>query len=128
MITGVGLDVVEIERVGMLLEAQGDRARTRLFSDDERAYCDAKAFPARHYAARIAAKEAAFKALSGTESARGIGWREIEVELDALGRPALLLHGGAERRATELGVTRAWVTLTHSDATAAAVVILESRE
>lgn len=128
MIIGVGIDVVEISRVRALLDAHGDRAQRRLFSEREILYCRKKAHPERHFAARVAAKEAVFKALSGTEEARGIGWREIEVVLDGLGRPSLLLHGGAERRAQELRVAHTWLTLTHSDATAAAVAILEGRE
>jgi holo-[acyl-carrier protein] synthase len=82
--------------------------------------------PARHFAVRIAAKEAAFKALSGSESARAIGWREMEVVLDDLGRPSLVLHGRASDRAAELDVTQAWVSLSHADDVATAFVVLES--
>lgn len=125
MIAGVGVDVVDVERVHALLARKEARALKRLFTEGEVAYCAAKAFPHRHYAARIAAKEAAFKALSGTSEAREIGWREMEVLLDANGRPSIALHGRAEARARELGVARIWVSLSHSDTTAAATVILE---
>jgi holo-[acyl-carrier protein] synthase len=79
-----------------------------------------------HLAVRVAAKEATFKALSAHAEARGIGWREMEVVAAAHEQPALALHGTAERCAAALGVTRAWLSLTHSDTTAGAVVILEA--
>lgn len=125
MIVGIGTDLVEIERVRVLVQEKGERVLARLFTAGERAYCEAKATPARHLAARIAAKEAAFKALSGSDDARGIGWREIEVQMDHLGRPLLALHGRAAVRAAELGVARHWVSLTHGEQAAVAVVILE---
>jgi holo-[acyl-carrier protein] synthase len=125
VIVGVGVDLVDIARIARLLEDKGERAVRRLFSDGEAAYAAARAEPARHLAARFAAKEAAYKALAGTEHARGIGWRDIEVEVEWDGRPTLRLHGRAAERAAELGVVRAHVSLTHADHTAAAVVVLE---
>lgn len=126
MIVGVGIDLVDIARVARLVEAHGERARRKLFSPGECAYADARPEPARHFAARFAAKEAAYKALSGSEEARAIGWRDIEVEMDALGRPTLLLHGRAAARGRELGVTRLHLSLTHADLVAGAVVVLEA--
>ena len=128
MILGIGVDVVEISRVRSMIASQGDRAIKKLFSDAERSYCAHMANPARHFAVRVAAKEAAFKALSGTDEARGIGWREMEVELDEMGRPSLRLHGRASARARELGVTRSWISLSHGDDLATAFVVLEGAE
>ena len=125
MITGVGIDLVDIARVDRLMDAKGERALRRLFTENEVAYALARSLPAQHLAARLAAKEAAFKALSGNSLARGIGWREIEV-VRGDERPTLALHGRAAERATELGVTSIWVSLTHSATTAGAVVVLES--
>src|SRR6185312_7054184 len=112
-------------RVERLLARHPARAVSKLFTAREAAYARARPHPARHYAARLAAKEAAYKALSGNELARAIGWREIEVVAGATGSPTLLLSGTAHRRATELCVTRYWLSLTHGDHTAVAVVILE---
>jgi holo-[acyl-carrier protein] synthase len=125
VIVGLGVDLVEIARVRRLIEARGDRAMARLFTDGERAYAHYRVDPARHFAARIAAKEAAFKALAGNDLARRIGWRELEVFARTDGGPVLRLHGRAERRAAELGVTRTLVTISHSERTAVAVVVLE---
>ena len=127
-IGGVGLDVVEIDRVRRLLERQGERALGRLFTPAERRYCDGRAARERHYAVRIAAKEAVFKALSGSDDARAITWREIEVSADGHGRPQIILHARASRRAQALGVARVRVSLTHSDAVAAAIAVLEVDE
>ena len=125
MIAGLGIDLVDIERVDALLARFPERAAARLFTERERSYALSKANPARHFAARFAAKEAAYKALAGSERARAISWKEIEVLANEDGSPRLELHGLAAQRATELDVTRVHVTLTHSHATAAAVVILE---
>lgn len=129
MIRGIGLDLADIDRIARLLARHPERARARLFTPGECAYCDRRGAPAQHFAARFAAKEAAYKALSGSEEARHIHWQEIEVANSPLdGRPALLLHGLAAKRAAELGVVAVHVTLTHSDQVAAAVVVLESSE
>lgn len=125
MIAGVGMDLVDIARVDRLLDAKGERALRRLFTSDEVEYALGRALPAQHLAARLAAKEAAFKALAGNSLARTIGWREIEVIRSEHG-PTLALHGRAADRAAELGVTTIWVSLTHSATTAGAVVVLEA--
>lgn len=126
MIIGIGVDLVEISRVRSMIASRGERALLRLFTESERSYCSDMANPARHFAVRVAAKEAAFKALSGTEEARAIGWREMEVELDEIGRPSLRLHGRASSRAQELGVSKSWISLSHGDDLATAFVVLES--
>lgn len=124
MIAGIGIDVIDLARVARLLESKGERVIQRLFTAGEAAFVARRRDPVRHFAARLAAKEAAFKALAGNELARGIGWREIEVVRED-SHPALRLSGRAAERAAELGVSRSWLTLTHSALTAAAVVVLE---
>ena len=126
MIVGVGIDLVDIARVTKLLDAKGDRALRRLFTSDEVSYALSRPLPALHFAARLAAKEAAFKALAGNDLARRIGWKEIEV-VRGQPRPTLAFHGRAADRSAELGITTVWVTLTHTATTAGAMVVLESR-
>ena len=125
MIVGIGVDAVDIERVERMFESKSERMLNRLFSVDEVAYLTGKVAPAQHLAVRLAAKEAAYKALSGNELARGIGWRDVEVFSRPDGAPELRLHGRAATRFAELGATTIHVTLTHSAATAIAVVIVE---
>lgn len=127
MIAGIGIDLVEIARVERLLESKGERALRRLFTDSEIAYAQGRARPAMHLAARLAAKEAAFKALAGSDDARLIGWREVEVVSQPNGPPSLALHGRAESRALELGVQVVHLSMTHTDHTAGAVVVLVQR-
>lgn len=125
MILGVGVDIVEIDRMRQMLETSGERLISRIFTEGESRYARARAEPALHFAARAAAKEATYKALSGNHLARAVGWREIEVCLRDDGAPYLALHGRAQQRATEMGVGRALISLTHSKSAAVAVVVLE---
>lgn len=126
MIVGLGMDLVEIDRVARMIESLGGRMYARLFSEGEARYIRGKPLPAQHAAVRLAAKEAAFKALAGNELARRITWRDVEVVSDANGIPSIRLHGKADERARELGVTRIHVSLTHTRDTAGAVVVLSS--
>jgi holo-[acyl-carrier protein] synthase len=126
MIIGIGIDAIEIARVERMLADKQERMLARLFSEGELRYVQTKIAPAQHFAVRLAAKEAAYKALAGNELARGIGWRDVEVLTRADGSPALHLHGRAAHRFAELGATRAHVSLTHSQSAAIAVVIIEA--
>ena len=126
MIVGVGIDAIDIARVERMLAGKRDRMLARLFSEGELRYVESRIAPAQHFAVRLAAKEAAFKALAGNELARGIGWRDVEVLTREDGSPELRMHGRAAERFAELGASHAHVSLTHSQATAVAVVVLEA--
>jgi holo-[acyl-carrier protein] synthase len=125
VIVGIGIDAVDIARIEKMIATRRDQMLSRLFSSGEVAYLSTKSFPAQHMAVRLAAKEAAYKALAGNELARGIGWRDVEVVTREDGSPELRLHGRAESRFLELGATSIHVSLTHSQSTAVAVVIVE---
>src|SRR3954468_557446 len=125
MIVGMGLDLVEIDRIQHMIDSLGERMYRRLFSAGEAAYIRNKPLPAQHAAVRLAAKEAAFKALAGNALARQITWTDVEVVSNE-GIPSIKLHGKAAERAAELGVTAVQVSLTHTRDTAGAVVILSA--
>jgi holo-[acyl-carrier protein] synthase len=126
MIVGLGIDAVEIDRVARMFADKRERMLHRLFTPDELSYINTKVAPAQHLAVRLAAKEAAYKALSGNELARGIGWRDVEVITRPTdGAPTLRLHGRALERYQELSGTSVHVSLTHSLTTAVAVVVIE---
>jgi holo-[acyl-carrier protein] synthase len=126
MIIGIGVDILDLSRVrSMVVRLGADRVYRRLLTDAEREYCLRMQDPIVNVAARLAAKEAAFKALSGSVEARAIGWREMEVAHDEHRRPRLAFHGRAAERARELGVTRSYLTLSHGDTSAVAMVVLE---
>ena len=122
---GVGVDLVEVSRVAAIISDKGARVFERLLTPAERAYCESRPDPATHVAVRLAAKEAVYKALQGSDAARGIGWREIEVTRAADGRPDVELTGAAAVRARELGVSRVLLSLSHTHQAAVAMAVLE---
>lgn len=119
-IIGVGIDVVEIERMRTVL-ARTPTFPARSFTEDEQAYCGAKKDPTERYAARFAAKEAVLKALD--ESILRIPLTDIEVVRTDSGKPIVRLHGKAAARAGELGVVEWQLSLTHSNLIAEAIAI-----
>jgi holo-[acyl-carrier protein] synthase len=123
---GVGIDLVDLERIRTLLTDKGEQAMNRFFSPQERQYLATRPDPTGHAAARIAAKEAVYKAMQGLPNARGIGWREIEVSRDPEGRPAIRLHGLAARLSEERGGLRIQISLTHSATAAGAIAVVEA--
>ena len=123
MITGTGIDLVEVARIRELLERHAERFKQRTFTAGEITYCDACADPAMHYAARFAAKEAAAKALGiGLWSEAGVNWTDIEVTRAESGRPSLVFHQNAAKLTSSL---RAHLSLSHTKEHAMAQVVLE---
>jgi holo-[acyl-carrier protein] synthase len=125
-VIGVGIDLVDLERIRRLLASKGEQAMTRFFSTDEREYMATRPDPTGHAAARIAAKEAVYKAMQALPGARGIGWREIEVARDVEGRPAIRLNGLAARISDASGGLRIQISLTHSALSAGAIAVVEA--
>ncbi|PKQ19415.1 MAG: holo-[acyl-carrier-protein] synthase [Actinobacteria bacterium HGW-Actinobacteria-6] len=125
MIGGLGVDIVEIDRMRLAL-ARHPRMRERIFSEAERAYCDKRNKPEIHYAMRFAAKEAVLKAL-GTGFSNGIRFTDVEVLRDERGRPVPKLSGRAAEYAAEAGVLELHLSLsfTHANAVASAVAITD---
>ena len=107
MITGIGIDVIQNDRLRESIQRFGDRFLNRIYTEGEIGYCKKCANPEIHYAVRFAAKEAAFKAL-GTGWAAGVKWKDIEVERLASGKPELHLFGEAAA-----GPLRKIATLSH---------------
>lgn len=123
---GVGIDLVDLQRVRDLLADKGEQAMNRFFSDHERQYLASRPDATGHAAARIAAKEAVYKAMQSLPGARGVGWREIEVARDDEGRPAIRLYGLAARISQEQGGLAIKISLTHSALSAGAIAIVEA--
>ena len=123
---GLGVDIVEIDRMARVLE-RTPRFRIRVYSEEERAYCDKMARPAVHYATRFAAKEAVLKAL-GTGFSEGIAPADVEVQRTNLGRPVAVLHRKAAEVAKAMGVKEIPISLsyTHNEAVACAMAITYS--
>lgn len=124
MIVGIGIDLVEIDRIRAVYQRHQDRFVKRILSEAEQDYVLRHKDPAARLAGRWAAKEAALKAL-GTGLAEGIRWRDVEILPDMRGKPVLTLHGQARVRADALEVALSHVTITHGDNLAMAQVIFE---
>lgn len=125
MIVGTGIDIAETARIEQAMARHGERFARRIYTAGEIAYCEQHKNKAERYAARFAAKEAAFKAL-GTGWQNGVQWRDVEVVHQPSGKPELRLTGRAEALARQLGVTSMTVSLSHSDRYVIAQVILET--
>lgn len=124
MIYGIGTDIIEVERVEKLIQ-KGETYLQSIFSRDEIHYCESKSRKAEHYAARFAAKEACLKAL-GTGWRDGIGFSEIEVTHNDLGKPQLRFSGVALKQMEVNQINTVSVSLSHVKEIAIAVVILEN--
>lgn len=119
--TGLGVDIVEIERMEKILTRSPNFSR-RVFSEEERAYCEAHHRPAVRYATHFAAKEAVLKAL-GTGFAQGIAFTDVEVSHVAGGKPVAVLHGRARQIADSLGILEIPLSLSRTNETAVANAI-----
>ena len=124
MTVGIGIDLVDVERLHRALGQHGRRFEARIFTPGEIADCAGRADRTLALAARFAAKEACLKAL-GTGWSQGLGFRDVEVVRGPSGRPEIRLHGRAAARAQGLGAERIHVSLTHERRVAAAVVVLD---
>lgn len=129
MPVGLGVDIVEIERMERVL-ARTSSFVSKVFTDEERAYCESKGNAAARFAARFAAKEAVCKALGTGILAYGIGMKDVEVSHDRRGKPVAVLHGRAAELAQEQGITDIPLSIsyTHAVVVANAVAITKAAE
>lgn len=127
MPVGLGVDIVEIERMRRILDRTPSFAR-KVFTQGEQDYCNAKANPATHYAARFAAKEAVCKALGTGILTHGITMHDVEVVRDSRGKPAVALHGAAARVAADQGVVDVPLSLTYTHSVAVANAVAITKE
>ena len=126
-VAGIGVDVVDCARIASSIERFGERFLRRVFTEGEIAYSQSMKFPARHFAARFAAKEALSKAF-GTGIGKSMGWRDLDVCKKESGEPYVVLSGGAEQMAKARGIEKVWISLSHTDTIGMATIILERGE
>jgi len=122
---GLGVDLVDVERFSRILGRWGSRFTDRIFTPEERHYCERRVSRIESYAASFAAKEAFLKAL-GIGLRGGLHWKEIGVHHDGYGRPTLRITGKARSTMEECGAGWCQVSLSHTPTCAVAVVLLEA--
>lgn len=120
ILLGLGSDLVDVARVAGVRERQGERFLSRVFTDEERAYCDGMKYPDKHYAARFAAKEAVSKAFT-TGIGAELGWKSISVYHGSRHEPLVRLDEKGEALLRQVGGTHVLLTLSHTDTAAMAV-------
>lgn len=122
MIQNIGVDIVDISRVENLLKRWPDKFVSRFFTEEEVNYCRSSPRSTHHLAARLAAKEAVYKAM-GVRGPTGIAWKDVEVVATKKSPPFVRLHNRAERLARRLGIYRIFLSLSHSKSSAVAVAV-----
>jgi len=123
MIVGIGVDIVDVERVKDLLVRYRDRFVQRVFTDAEAEYAGKSLREAERLAGRFAVKEAVFKAF-GTGKSQGILWRDVETVRGAMGKPEVKLYGNAKKYLKYLKGENILVSITHDGGKAVAFVVI----
>ena len=121
MVRGIGVDIMEIQRVQKSMDGLGDAFIQKIFTPDEIRYCQSKNNAAQHFAARFAAKEAVSKALA-TGWRGEFAWKDVEVMNDELGQPHVTLFGKLKETLARSSV---FVSLSHSESHVVAMVVIE---
>jgi len=109
---GIGTDIIEVARIGEMIEKHDELFLRRVYTPLEIEYCGGRKSALQHYAGRWAAKEAALKAL-GTGWSRGIKWTDMEVSNLMGGKPELRIHGVASDIAEEMGIQEMQISISH---------------
>lgn len=124
MICGIGIDLVENDRLAKIIAKWGAKFLQRVFSEGEIEYCEKHIQAEINYGARFAAKESFLKAL-GKGLGMGIKLSEIEVMNNKKGKPELVLHGSAKAQIEMRNINKIHLSLTHTRNYATAIVLLE---
>jgi holo-[acyl-carrier protein] synthase len=123
VVEGVGVDVVDISRMGDIVERWGDHFLRKVFTDGEIAYARARKNALHHFAARFAVKEAVAKAVA-TGWRSGFRWKDVEVENDVNGKPSVKLGGTLK---SLLGGANVQVSISHSDTVVVGFAVVERK-
>jgi holo-[acyl-carrier protein] synthase len=127
MIVGIGVDIVDVERVKDLLARYRDRFLRRVFTVPEAEYAGRSVREAERLAGRFAVKEAVLKAF-GTGKSQGILWRDVETVRGAMGKPEVNLYGNATKYMKIINGKHIHVSITHDGGKAVAFVVIVDSE
>ena len=111
-VIGIGTDIIECVRIRRMIERHGELFLSRVFTEQEILYCQARKRATEHFAGRWAAKEAVLKSL-GTGMTHGLCWNEIEIRNDPNGQPQIELCGATRDLAEKLHVTAILISISH---------------
>ena len=125
MILGVGIDIIEVERIRASHKKFGERFLKRILRPEEIAYCFSHAQPAPFLAARFSAKEAISKAF-GTGIGSKLGWQDMEVRRKESGQPYVVLHDAGHALFEQIGGRALHLSLSHTNFYASAIAVLEA--
>ena len=121
-ILGIGTDIIEVPRIGKMIEQHGELFLRRVYTEREIRYCQGRKHAFEHFAGRWAAKEAILKAI-GTGWVRGISWTDMEIRRDGLSGPKVFVRGGARDAAVKRGIGEILISLSHCRTYATATAI-----
>ena len=124
MIVGIGIDIIEVDRMQRSVQRFGESFLNRIFTERELKYCNKKSNRYQLFAVIFAAKEALLKAI-GTGLRDGISWQEIEIINDKFGKPVIYSRGKCGRIIRKLCVSRILISLSYTDIYGVALVVLE---
>ena len=123
ILLGLGCDLIEVDRVKGVCERQGERFLRRVFTAEERSYCQGMKYPYKHFAARFAAKEAVSKCFT-TGIGAELGWQSVSIYHGARHEPLVRLDEKGAALLRAVGGTDVVVSLSHSDTAAMAVAAI----
>lgn len=126
MIFGIGVDLIDMERVKETMSRWGIQFLKRVFTDREIEWCQKRAFPYECFAVRFAAKEAFLKAV-GVGLRKGIQWKDIEIESDPYGKPFFNFYRKARDVVEKAQIHRVFLTISHDKPYAVAQVVIEGK-
>jgi holo-[acyl-carrier protein] synthase len=121
-IVAIGTDIVECVRVGRMIEQHGELFLLRIYTEREIRHCQSRPRATEHFAARWAAKEAILKCL-GLPWRRGLSWTDMEVRIEANGKPQVMLCGAAKDIAQNQRISDILLSLAHCQTYASAHAI-----
>ncbi len=125
MVVGLGVDIIQNERIESVVKKWGDKFLNKFFSDNEINSLDKTRNKDQRLAANYAAKEAFVKAM-GTGFRSGMKFKYIEVKRDSLGKPYIDTHGKVKDAVAKKGVSNIHLSISHEKDYSVAVVIFEN--
>ncbi|MBT8378586.1 MAG: holo-ACP synthase [Ignavibacteria bacterium] len=121
MVLGLGIDIIEIERIKKSIDEYGSHFLNKVYTEAEINYCNSKFSKYQHFAARFAAKEAVYKAIASTWK-DGLRWKDIEIENEPTGMPIVKRSGKLQNFLSENRDLR--ISISHSDNYVTCVAII----